>query len=187
MADNVPAPSSMDWWVNVKSGKKGADLKNALLPYLAPEDQAVVKTQLAKSVPKKYGGYQTASVTSLQPGYQTSMLSSQRAQMAAESLRGVYKSYKGKVGAGYGFLNKALDLLSKYGGTTGSMSRGNFQNFVAEANALMSTAKGVKALTPYAELASMFLNPTISNGSLTDVHKTQSGKVIYGAQNTQLY
>src|SRR5690349_17310314 len=139
-----PAPPTPDtqipsWWINqaitnpTTEEQKFANVANALLPTLAPEDQRTLASFLAQNYKDVYGGYSNTKFndapTEITDAVRKQYLSPQRAQVAL-SLLDKMKSASGvqDMGAGYDYLKNAVNLINQFT-TDGVMTRERYQQF----------------------------------------------------------
>lgn len=169
-AENPTPPS---WWINAAitnpdEQQQFANMANALLPTLAPEDQRTLATYLAQNYKDVYGGYADAQFsqapTELNAEWRKAFLNPQRAQLAVSLLDKMKTaSGGGELGAGYDYLKNAVNLMNQFT-SGGVMTREQFEQFQAAVAALGKNAAG--NLAPYGNLAQLFNSPSFSAGPL---------------------
>lgn len=159
----------------------------ALFPFMSPEDARA----LAAYYNIKLRGAAAAPVpgTNIPTNVRNTYLSQGRASQALNAVRAMRAGLKpGENTPGLAFLERAVGLLAKYGGTNAinGMSRQQFTEFNAAIDGLFDLAKGKESITPFAQLASTFLRPSFSAGPLMDVRKV-GGRNIFGVINPKLF
>lgn len=171
-----PSDTSIpNWWINqaitnpTDPNQQFANVANALLPTLSPEDQRTLANYLATNFKDVYGGYANvnfgAAPTEMTDALRNQYLSPQRAQMAL-SLLDKMKTASGakNMGAGYDFLTNAVGLINQFINPNGVMGRENYSQFT---NAIANlTGQADKDLSAYANLAQLFNLPQFSAGPL---------------------
>lgn len=167
----LPVPA---WWnPNVYQNptteeQKFANVANALLPTLSPEDQRTLANYLAQNNRDVYGGYASANFdaapTQITDALRSQFLSPQRAQQAVSLLdRMSQASGNQDMGAGYEYLRNAINLINQFT-TDGVMTRERYGQF---SNAVTSLNRNAgQGLSSYANLAQLFNLPSFSAGSL---------------------
>lgn len=181
--DGLNPPS---WWINqaIKNptdpNQQFANVANALLPTLAPEDQRTLATYLATNFKDVYGGYANVNFgrapTEITPEMRQQYLSPQRAQLALTLLNKMQKASGAKnMGAGYNFLKNAVGLINQFA-TQGAMRRENYSQFTNAVSSLVGQASNDKSLAAYANLAQLFNLPKFSAGPL--VSNTPNSKLF---------
>lgn len=177
-----------EWWQEKYDVKNPyASLTNALLPFLAPDDQNSVRNYLATSYKDIYGGYGKVPI----PGVDLStpdaisklrskFYSADRAgaaKMAIDNMLKVTGIKPADMGAGYEFLNRVIASLEKYGGSGGAMSRAQYASFANDINNLLKTAEGDSDLANYIPLARMLAQPTVGGKNLMEI---RANKRLFG-------
>ncbi len=172
-----PAPDTQipNWWINqaiqnpADPNAQFANVANALLPTLAPEDQRTLASYLAQNFKDVYGGYSNtnfgAAPTQITDALRKQYLSPQRAQLAL-SLLDRMKTASGTpdMGTGYDFLKNAVGLINQFINPNGVIGRENYNQFTnAVSNLTKNAGQGMSA---YANLAQLFNLPQFSAGSL---------------------
>jgi hypothetical protein len=162
------------WWIGqayqnpTDETQKFANVANALLPTLAPEDQRTLANYLAINNKDVYGKYADVNFgtapTEITDAIRNRYLSPQRAQQALGLLdRMKQASGVADMGAGYDFLKSAVSLINQFAGN-GAMTRENYQQFTNAVSNLGKNATG--PLAPYGNLAQLFNLPQFSAGPL---------------------
>jgi hypothetical protein len=176
-------PNPPSWWINQAitnpqtEEQKFANMANALLPTLSPEDQRTLATYLATNFKDVYGGYANTKFneapTELNADWRKAFLNPQRAQLAL-TLLDKMKTASGAqdMGAGYDYLRNAVSLMNQFS-TGGVMTREKFQQFQ---NAVAALGKNAGNNAAVANLAQMFNLPSFSAGPL-----------VSNAPNTKLF
>lgn len=177
-------PGVPSWWINAAiqnpadPNQQFANVANALLPTLAPEDQRTLATYLATNFKDVYGGYANTNFgpapTEITDAMRQQYLSPQRAQTAL-SLLDRMKAASGSqnMGAGYDFLRNAVGLINQFAGG-GAMPRENYNQFTNAVSSLVGQAG--KDMSAYANLAQLFNLP-----------KFTAGPLVSNAPNTRLF
>lgn len=180
-------PNPPTWWINaaIKNptdpNQQFANVANALLPTLAPEDQRTLATYLATNFKDVYGGYAKTNFgpapTEITPDLRQQYLSPQRAQMAL-SLLNKMKAASGvqNMGEGYRFLRNAVSLINQFTNPSGVMGRENYSQFTNAVSSLVGQAEGNKDLAAYANLAQLFNLPKFTAGPI--VNNTPNSKLF---------
>jgi hypothetical protein len=177
-------PTPPSWWINAAitnpttEEQKFANMANAILPTLAPEDQRTLATYLAQNYKDVYGGYANTKFsdapTELNAEWRKAFLNPQRAQLAVSLLDKMKTaSGGGEMGAGYDYLKNAVNLMNQFT-TGGVLTREKFQQFQQAVAALGKNASG--NLAPYGNLAQLFNSPSFSAGPL--VTNTPNNKLF---------
>lgn len=167
-------PNPPTWWINqaiqnpTTEDQKFANMANALLPTLAPEDQRTLATYLAQNYKDVYGGYANTQFspapTELNAEWRKAFLSPERAQLAVSLLDKMKTASGGAdLGAGYDFLKNAVNLMNQFA-SGGVMTREQYQQFTNAVSNLGKNATG--DLAPYGNLAQLFNLPSFSAGPL---------------------
>jgi hypothetical protein len=173
-AKSAGAPGVPSWWIGQAiqnpqtEEQKFANVANALLPSLAPEDQRTLANYLAQNNPEVFGAYASANFgtgpTEITDDIRKNFLSPKRAQMTLNLLERM-KQASGvqDMGAGYEYLKNAVNLINQFT-TNGVMTRENYQQF---ANAVANLNKNAGGeLSSYANLAQLFNLPQFTAGPL---------------------
>jgi hypothetical protein len=167
-------PGVPSWWIGQAiqnpqtEEQKFANVANALLPSLAPEDQRTLANYLAQNNPEVFGAYASANFgtgpTEITDDIRKQFLSPKRAATALNLLERM-KQASGvqDMGAGYEYLKNAVNLINQFT-TNGVMTRENYQQF---ANAVANLNKNAGGeLSSYANLAQLFNLPQFTAGPL---------------------
>ena len=167
-------PGAPSWWINqaitnpATEEQSFANVANALLPSLSPEDQRTLANYLAQNNKDVFGGYATADFgaapTEITDQIRQQYLSPQRAQSALSLLdRMKQASGVANMGAGYDYLKNAVNLINQFT-TEGVMTRERYSQFTsAVANLNKNVGEG---LSSYANLSQLFNLPQFSAGPL---------------------
>lgn len=177
-------PNPPSWWINSAitnpqtEEHKFANVANALLPTLAPEDQRTLATYLAQNYKDVYGGYSNTQFseapTEMSAEWRKSFLNPERAQLAVTLLDKMKAASGGAdLGAGYDYLKNAVNLMNQFS-SGGVMTREKYQQFSAAVSNLGKNATG--NLAPYGNLAQLFNLPSFSAGPL--VSNTPNNKLF---------
>lgn len=181
----VDVSSMPSWWINAAiknpntQGEQFANMANALLPTLSPEDQRNLATYLATNFKKQFGGYSKVNFgpapTSITPEMRQQFLSPERAQMALSLLDRMKKASGAKnMGAGFSFLKNAVGLINQFA-SNGVMTR---ENYVGFSNAVADLVKGAGSqLSSVSNLAQLFNLPGFSAGPLVS---NEANKNLFG-------
>ena len=181
----VQQPGVPTWWINqaiqnpTDPNQQFANVANALLPTLAPEDQRTLATYLATNFKDVYGGYANtnfgAAPTEMTDAIRKQYLSPQRAQQALGLLdRMKAASGAQDMGAGYDFLRNAVGLINQFTNPNGVMGRENYNQFTNAVSGLVGQAG--KDMSAYANLAQLFNLP-----------KFTAGPIISNTPNSKLF
>jgi hypothetical protein len=181
---SVPSPEAPSWWINAAiqnpqtEDQRFANVANALLPTLAPEDQRNLANYLATHFKDVYGGYAGAQFdqapTEITDPVRRKFLSPGRAQSALNLLdRMKQASGTQDMGKGYDFLRNAVGLINQFA-EGGVMTRERYNQFVAAVNGLVTGAGS--GLSAYGNLAQLFNLPKFSAGPL--VSNTPNSKLF---------
>lgn len=177
-------PNPPSWWINSAitnpqtEEHKFANVANALLPTLAPEDQRTLASYLAQNYKDVYGGYSNTQFseapTEMSAEWRKSFLNPQRAQLAVTLLDKMKAASGGAdLGAGYDFLKNAVNLMNQFT-SGGVMTREKYQQFSSAVSDLGKNATG--NLAPYGNLAQLFNLPSFTAGPL--VSNTPNNKLF---------
>jgi len=182
-ASNTPQVPT--WWINqaiqnpTDPNQQFANVANALLPTLAPEDQRTLASYLATNFKEVYGKYANTNFgtapTEMTDSLRKQYLSPQRAQFALSLLEKM-KTASGSqnMGAGYDFLKNAVSLINQFTGTGGAMGREHYGQFTAAVSSLVGQAG--KDISAYGNLAQLFNLPKFTAGPL--VSNTPNAKLF---------
>lgn len=183
------------WWTGASAKDPLESFKNALLPFMSPEDQRVSATQLA-SKNKEYASYADApfapAPTKVTAAMRNQYFSAERAANALTSLNNMKAArpaaYKSSAeSAGYTYLADVLKTLQRLGSTQGEgMSRADYMEFQRAVDSMSRGIENNKDAQPYAELANYMINPGFSGGSLVNYRKV-GNRTIYGSANNKLF
>jgi hypothetical protein len=168
---SAPVPG---WWINQAiqnpsdPNQQFANVANALLPTLAPEDQRTLANYLATNYKDVYGGYSNVNFgmapTEITDQTRKQYLNPQRAQMALSLLEKMKTASGGQnMGTGYDFLKNAVGLINQFA-PGGTMTREGYNQFTNAVSGLVSGAGS--DLSAYANLAQLFNLPKFSAGPL---------------------
>lgn len=177
-------PNPPSWWINSAISNpqneehKFANVANAILPTLAPEDQRTLASYLAQNYKDVYGGYANAQFseapTEMNAEWRKSFLNPDRAALAVTLLDKMKAASGGAdLGAGYDFLKNAVNLMNQFT-TGGVMTREKYQQFSSAVSDLGKNATG--NLAPYGNLAQLFNLPSFTAGPL--VSNTPNNKLF---------
>lgn len=191
-APGVPAPggpmppdtSIPSWWIGNAITNPStpeaqfANVANALLPTLAPEDQRTLAAYLAQNHKDVFGGYSNTNFgpapTEITDAVRKQYLSPQRAQLAVNLLdRMKTASGATEMGGGYDFLKNAVNLINQFA-VDGVMTREKYAQFTNAVSNLSKNATG--NLSAYGNLAQLFNLPQFSAGPL--VSNTPNSKLF---------
>jgi hypothetical protein len=184
-----PAPQTQipSWWINqaitnpTDPNQQFANVANALLPTLAPEDQRTLASYLATNFKDVYGKYANvnfgAAPTQMTDAIRKQYLSPQRAQMALDLLNKMKTASGAKdMGAGYQFLTNAVGLINQFLNPNGVLGRENYNQFTTAVSNLVGQAGSNKDLAAYANLAQLFNLPKFTAGPL--INNTPNSKLF---------
>jgi hypothetical protein len=172
--NNPGEPNPPSWWINsaiqnpTTEEQKFANMANAILPTLSPEDQRTLGMYLAQNFKNVYGGYAntnfSSAPTEMTGEWRKSFLNPQRAKLALTLLEKMKAASGGAdMGAGYDYLKNAVNLMNQFT-TDGVMTREKYQQFQNAVAAMQKNAGG--NLGAYANLAQLFNLPSFSAGPL---------------------
>lgn len=192
MAPAVPFQKPT-WFIDKKVSNPYGSVANAILPYLSPENQRSLGTELGRTNKdfESYGNAQFSPAPS-SIGAQTrrQYLSSDRATQAlaaVERMRTLSGKSEKQMGKGYTYLVDVIKTLQRLGGMSGSgMSRANYQELYTAVQNFTENTKLDTASAPYAQLANYFVSPTFSAGPLVNNRKIGE-QVVAGSPNRKLY
>ena len=159
------------WWIASAYSKptedqQFANVANALLPTLSPEDQRNLSRYLATNFKDVFGGYantEFAPIPNQLSNERAQYLNPQRAQAALGVLERMKTASGQTMGTGYQYLLDAVNLLNKYT-SGGPMTREQYTQFSAALKGL--EAQAGSNITAYKNLAQMFNSPSFSAGQL---------------------
>ena len=170
-----PTPAPPDWWINqayknpTNPEQQFANMANAILPTLSPEDQRSLASYLASKHKDVFGKYSGVNFGKLTPTEMTDdlrqkFLSPDRAKHALSLLDKMKQATGGaNLGAGYDFLRNAVGLMNQFS-TGGVMTREKYAQFQAAVANLGKNATG--DLSAYGNLAQLFNLPSFTAGPL---------------------
>lgn len=177
-------PKAPSWWINAAiqnpktEEERFANMANAILPTLSPEDQRTLATYLAQNYKNVYGKYANINFpqapTEMTSELRNSYLSPDRAKLALTLLEKM-KTASGaqNMGAGYQFLRSAVNLMNQFS-SGGVMTREKYQQFQNAVSNMQKNAGG--DLSAYANLAQLFNLPSFTAGPL--VSNTPNNKLF---------
>ena len=179
-----PDTSIPTWWISNAITNPStpeaqfANMANALLPTLAPEDQRTLASYLAQNHKDVFGGYANTQFgeapTEITDAVRKQYLSPQRAQLAINLLdRMKTASGSTEMGGGYDFLKNAVNLINQFA-VDGVMTREKYGQFTNAVSNLTKNATG--DLSAYGNLAQLFNLPQFTAGSL--VSNTPNSKLF---------
>ncbi len=166
-----------------------ASIANAILPYLSPEDQRSVATNLALNY-TQFAGYNPTDQVSfgappakLESAVRQAMTSAQRAEGILSALTKMQKTSKAKPGAGMKFLQQVATVMRDYGGRgNNNQTRRQQMEMMGALDPLVQGASTGKT-APYTNLAQMMAKPYFTGGNVVPVSKDQTGKWTFGQYN----
>lgn len=179
------APGGSDeWWTgSAKRSESFAGVANALLPYLAPENQKLVRDYLSENYADTYGSYANVDtpgapiVTSEMRKNYYSSERAKNAKVALENMLAATQTSADELGPGYKFLTDVIAQLEEFGGSNAPMSRAQYNEFSKKVDSLLKTASDNPDLQPYEPLARFFAKPTSGGSSIMDI---QQNKKLFG-------
>jgi hypothetical protein len=177
-------PNPPSWWINSAISnpqteeQNFANMANAILPTLSPEDQRTLGMYLAQNFKDTYGGYANTNFseapTEMNAEWRKSFLNPERARLATTLLDRMKAASGAKnMGAGYDFLKNAVNLMNQFNGG-GPMTREKYQQFQNAVSAMQKNAG--QGLGAYANLAQLFNLPSFTAGPL--VSNTPNNKLF---------
>lgn len=170
----TPDTATPSWWIgqaftNPNEQQQFANIANAILPTLSPEDQRTLGNYLATNFKDVYGGYANVDFakdtpTEMTDAIRSKFLNPQRAQMALSLLdRMKTASGAANMGGGYDFLKNAVNLINQFS-QNGAVTREKYNQF---SNAVSGLVQGAgQDMSAYANLAQLFNLPNFSAGPL---------------------
>jgi len=174
LTQTAPDTSIPNWWIGNAITNPStpeaqfANVANALLPTLAPEDQRTLAGYLSQNHKDVFGGYSNtdfgSAPTAITDATRKQYLNPQRAQLAISLLDRMQKaSGATEMGAGYDFLKNAINLINQFA-VDGVMTREKYGQFT---NAVSSLTKNAgQGMSSYANLAQLFNLPQFTAGPL---------------------
>jgi hypothetical protein len=168
------APNPPSWWINsaiknpTTEEQKFANMANAILPTLSPEDQRTLGMYLAQNYKNVYGGYANVKFneapTEMNAEWRKSFLNPERARLATSLLERMKTAAGGgEMGAGYDYLKNAVNLMNQFA-SGGVMTREKYAQFQAAVGNMQKNAG--QNLGAYANLAQLFNLPSFTAGPL---------------------
>lgn len=200
------APS---WWKGLVPSTSTPEaeyamLINAMIPFMAPEDQLYMGSYLARLFPDAFGDYEKTmreqTKVPTPPQLRTDVTtspatgefnpydifrSSRGTKMleALERMRSAAGLSPDKMGAGYRFLSSLARDIEAYGSKAGeNVTRANLAKLYGQFDQKLGETQA-GALQGYGELARAIVNPFFSAGKAFHVMKDESGQYRFGYRN----
>lgn len=191
-----------DWWKAMKPSAVNDATEflaslNMMIPFLSPEDQKAVASNIYTQDAKNFGHLNPEKIQFLvsDPNLPTQTrrlftdaLRAQQAMAALTSLAGAVGKKDEELGLGYRYLRSILNLGNQFGGNSAQGSgqtRQQYINMMSALDPLVAQAK-TPQLAPYESLVKMLTTPFFTNGSLVPLSKDANGRVIFGTPNKGL-
>lgn len=194
--DGAPA-----WWKGRIPSALNADtsylaILNSLIPYMSPEDQVRVATNLARVNPEAFGMYSADVMNTLQDQFPTEVgsdlvsrfNSAERGSAILDALN-KFQSAAGmtKDTEGTRFLKDVAASLRDFGGSEGSGQTRTKQSQLRGLLDPMISSANTNELSAFGEIAKTLAYPFFSAGELTPTTKLIDGRLIMGAPNAELF
>jgi hypothetical protein len=203
-ANIAGAPS---WWKALKPSETNEATEylaatNMLIPFLSPEDQRQVASNLYQQDPTNFAHLNPETMdkvndqtipfvppSALTTGLRQQFTSGERASNALQALSqlaGATGKTDAELGPGYRYLRSILNVGSQFGGTGSNMQTRRQQlNAMGALDPLMSQSQQ-QSLNAYGPLARMLSQPYFSAGQLVPMQRTQDGRYVFGEANKEL-
>ena len=183
-----------DWWQALVPDQTNPlssyqTMANLMIPMLSPEDQRTVAANLYQSDPDQFSRYNPELLELAQiPGEITADLrqqffSGERAQKtldAFDQLLEVSGKTAEDFGPGYTYLRSLAGTVEDFKLTSGATQLTETQqgSLLSALDPLLAQSKGSGPLSSYGPIASSFVNPFFSAGSLTGQVRSDFGDII---------
>lgn len=198
-SEKYQLPGSPEFWKGMMPSQwtpetEFAAMSNALMPYLSPEDQRSLGSNLARLFPDAFGNYSPEKAAypepqapGIAPATSTYFQSAQRAAdvlSALDKMKEVSGQDESKFGPGYQYLRHLADTMKDFGAPTGAqnMSRRQMVNLFGALDPLLAEGKG-QQLGAYEGLAKSLTQPFFTAAQLLNVGKDESGNWVFGKAN----
>lgn len=168
---------------------------NMLIPFLSPEDQRTVASNLYAQDATNFGHLNPESTKLLLPmgdGLSTGTkrmftdaVHARNALAALTKLAGAVGKSDADLGTGYRYLRSILNLGDQYGGDSAkgnAQTRRQYIEMMSALDPLIAQSK-TQQLAPYESLVKMLTTPFFSKGQLTPIYKDANGQVSFGGAN----
>ena len=191
----IPVAGAPEWWKALNPDvlnpiSEYQTFSNLLIPFLSPEDQRTVASNLFQSDPDQFQFYDPEILSTLAPPSEITpelrqqFFSGERAQKALDSFDSLL-DISGRTaedfGPGYNFLRGIADTLRDFKLTSGATQLTETQQ-----DQLLSSldpqlaGTSSRELSAFGPLAKSFSNPFFSAGSLSGEVKNRFGQLIQG-------
>ena len=194
-ATDLAIAGAPDWWqalvpdiTNPISSYQ--TLANLMIPMLSPEDQRTVASNLFQSAPEQFAQY-NPELLGLAPipgeidaGVRQQFFAGERAQKTLDAFDQLL-AFSGKTGEdfgpGYNYLRSIAGTIEDFELTSGATQLTETQQgqLLSSLDPLLAQSRGNNSsLSAFGPIASSFVNPFFSAGSLTGDVKNQFGQII---------
>lgn len=197
-SEKYQLPGSPEYWRGMMPSQwtpetELAAMSNALMPYLSPEDQRALGSNLSRMFPDAFGSYSSEKTqfpqpaTSLTPPTSSYFQSAQRATdilSALDKMKEASGQEESKFGPGYQYLRQLASTMKDFGAVAGAqnMSRRQMVNLFGALDPLLAESKG-QQLGAYEGLAKSMTQPFFTAAQLLNVGKDESGNWVFGKAN----
>jgi len=185
--------SAPEWWKAlapdvINPVSEYQTLSNLLIPFLSPEDQRTVATNLYQSNPTQFSHLNPELLEGLQPATEitpqlrTQFFTGERAQNALtafDELLSISGKSPDDFGPGYNFLRGLADTVKDYRLTSGASQLTETQQgqLLSALDPMLAQTES-RELSAFGPLARSFVNPFFSAGSLTGQVRNKFGDLI---------
>lgn len=195
---DVNIPDAPDWWKALAPSQwtpttEYIALSNLLLPFLSPEDQRTISSNIFSTVPKYFEHLDPERLTippppDITPSLRSKFQTAQRAQYtlnALENIANVTGRERTEFGPGYNYLRQVADVLADFGGRP--PTKAEQQAALGALDPLLAQGKGSRELGAFGPLARALTQPFFSAGLLRPISQTRAGERRFGAPNPALF
>ena len=192
-AYDYTVPGAPSWWKALSPDvinpvSEYQTLSNLLLPFLSPEDQRTVATNLFQSNPEQFAHLNpellagVAPAQEITPQLRTQYFTGERATKALESFDELLR-VSGKAatdfGPGYNFLRGLADTVKDFGLTSGASQLSETQQgqLLSSLDPMLAQTES-RELSAFGPIARSFVNPFFSAGSLTGQVRNKFGDLV---------
>lgn len=198
-SEKYQLPGSPGFWKGMMPSQwtpetEFAAMANALIPYLSPEDQRSMSSNLSRLFPDAFGNYSPEKTQfpepqapGIAPATSTYFQSAQRASdilSALDKMKEVSGQEESKFGPGYQYLRHLATTMKDFGAAPGAqnMSRRQMVNMFGALDPLLAESKG-QQLGAYEGVAKSLTQPFFTAAQLLNVGKDESGNWVFGKAN----
>lgn len=192
-----------NWWSgiaiqNPSSAQQEANMLNAAIPFMSPEDQQAAATYLASNF-SEFAGYKNIAYgdipSSLTTDVRDRFTSRTRATQYLDTLTAIAEALgktEAEMGSGYTFLKNVGTILNRFGGgevgTNDRQTREQYTQMLTALDPVLNQAsQSGSGIAGYSPIAQYLTSPTFSAGNLVNVTKNSDGTYSFGSPSGSLY